>query len=254
MYQSSALTASGRRSRTPAVMAAPAVVILSTPSAPNPWRRSHNAATRAALSVSSASTSGSSTKSFSVPWPLAKIICATPSIRLETIPAASSSSARITRSGYLPPCLQCGVDDAGPARWVGCAHIEPVHPVVPAKPRPLPSHVAAGTQERLLPRGTQGFRVTFEAGFAECLEHLGVAQRARCGDTVAQAFAQECAYLVDQALLEHRVGTPDQTFIENRCVTVQPDDDGVPSRSADARRGRRERLAGELDDLKRPHG
>src|ERR1700677_597513 len=198
MYQSSVLTPSGRRSRTPAVTAAPAMVTLSTPSAPNPWRRSHNAATRAALSVNSASMSGSSTKSFSVPWPLAKI----------------------TRSGYLPPCLQCGVDNAGPVRWVGCAHIEPVHPVVPAKPRPLPSHVAAGTQERLPPRGTQGFRASFEAGFAECLDHLGVAQRARCGHPVAQALVQQCAHLVNQALLEHRVGAPDQTFIENRCVTV----------------------------------
>ena len=73
MYQSSAPTPSGRRSSTPAAVAAAAVVTRNTPSAPKPRRRSHNAATRTGLSVSSAPTSGSSTKSFWVPWPLAKI-------------------------------------------------------------------------------------------------------------------------------------------------------------------------------------
>src|ERR1700741_1653010 len=142
MYQSPAPTPSGRRSSTPAVAAAPAVVIRSTPSAPSPRRRSHTAATRAAVSVSSASRSGNSTKSFWVPWPLAKI----------------------TRSGYLPPRLQCAVDDAG-AVGGGFKGVEPMHAVVPTKPRPLPPHVAPGAHECLLPRLAQllGARACFRA-------------------------------------------------------------------------------------------
>ena len=45
----------------------PAVVTRSTPSAPSPRRRSHNAATTVGVSVSLASRSGSNTKSFCVP-------------------------------------------------------------------------------------------------------------------------------------------------------------------------------------------
>src|SRR5271166_801933 len=149
MYQSPAPTPSGRRSSTPAATAAPAVVIRSTPSAPNPRRRSHTAATREAVSVSTASRSGSSTKSFCVPWPLAKI----------------------TSSGYFPPRAHRAVDESG-AVCGGFDRVEPVHPVVATKPRPLPSHVASGAHVRLLPRLAQVFGVT--AG-VERRQHLGVA-------------------------------------------------------------------------------
>src|SRR6201997_5062906 len=149
MYQSFAPTPSGRRSSTPAVRAAPAVVIRSTPSAPNPRRRSHTAATPAAASVSSASRSGSSTKSFCVPWPLAKI----------------------TSSGYLPPRPHRAVDDAG-----AVGGVDPPHPVVPAKPRPLPSHVASGAHVRLLARVAELIR---PASGVQRREHLGIAQRTR---------------------------------------------------------------------------
>src|SRR6516165_7614897 len=189
MYQSFAPTPSGRRSSTRAVRAAPAVVIRSTPSAPNPRRRSHTAATRASVSTSSASRSGSSTKSFWVPCPLAKI----------------------TRSGYLPPRPQRAVDDAG---TIGTPsfRVEPVHPVVPAKPRPLPAHVASGAQVCLLPRITEFVGTTARV---ERRQHLRIPQGPRGGDPVAQALAQSCAYLVDQALIEHRVRAPSQSFIEN---------------------------------------
>src|ERR1700739_1273492 len=183
MYQSFAPTPSGRRSSTPAVRAAPAVVIRSTPSAPNPRRRSHTAATRAAVSVSSASRSGSSTKSFCVPWPLAKI----------------------TSSGYLPPGPHRAVDDAGA---VGGG--DPLHPVVPEKPGPLPSHVASGAHVRLLARTGELIRPS--AG-VERRQHLGVPQGARGGDPVAQALAQQPPHLVDQAQIEHRIGAHAQSFI-----------------------------------------
>src|ERR1700704_3583947 len=147
MYQSSALTPSGSRSSTPAVAAAPAGVTRSPPSAPTPRRRSHKAATREGDSATLASMSGSSTKSFWVPWPLAKI----------------------TRSGYVPPCPQCVLDES--AR----PGVEPMHPVIPPEPGPLPSHIAAGTDIGLLPRVPQ--LVGFRTG-VQCRDHLGVAQRA----------------------------------------------------------------------------
>src|ERR1700749_2683784 len=126
MYQSSLPTPSGIRSNTPAARAAPAVVTRSTPSAPRPRRRSHNADTAAGLSDSAASRSPSTTKSFWVPCPLAK---------------------RITCSGYVPPRPQRGVAVTGGGR------IQPVDPVVAAKPGSLPSHVAAGADERRLAGG-----------------------------------------------------------------------------------------------------
>src|ERR1700727_3327824 len=125
MYQSSALTPSGTRSSTPAASAAPAVVTRSTPSAPSPRRRSHTAATTAGVSVSAASKTASTTKSFWVPWPFAKI----------------------TRSGYVPPSPQRGVG------VTGGGGVEPVDPVVAAKPGPLPSHIATPADARRLPGG-----------------------------------------------------------------------------------------------------
>src|SRR6516162_2957494 len=159
MYQSLASTPSGRRSSTPAVTAAPAVVIRSTPSAPNPRRRSHTAATRAVVSTSPASRSGNSTKSFWVPCPFAKI----------------------TSSGYLAPGPQRAVDESD------ALGVEPMHPVVTTKPRPLPPHVAPGAQVGLLPRVAQFIR---PAAGVERRQYLGVAQGARGGDPVAQALVQ----------------------------------------------------------------
>src|ERR1700761_3577553 len=173
MYQSSAWTPSGTRSNTPAASAAPAVVTRSTPSAPRPRRRSHNADTTGGVSVSAASRSSNTTKSFWVPCPLAK---------------------RITCSGYVPP---------GPQRRVGvtgCGRIQPLNPVIAAKPRPLPSHVAARADERRLAGGV-AVSARIEVG-----ENLRVAQRPGRGDAVAQATAEQCGHLVDQACGEHRIG------------------------------------------------
>src|SRR6516164_943944 len=141
MYQSFAPTPSGRRSSTRAVRAAPA-----------------------AVSTSSASRSGSSTKSFWVPCPLAKI----------------------TRSGYLPPRPQRAVDDAGTI-GISSFRVEPVHPVVATKPRPLPPHVASGAQVCLLPRVAQ---LVGSTARVERRQHLGIAQGPRGGDPVAQALVQ----------------------------------------------------------------
>src|SRR6201998_2221339 len=153
MNQSVDLTPAGRRSSTPAATAASAVVIRNTPSAPNPRRRSHNAITRAVVSVSSAPTSGSSTKSFCVPWPLAKI----------------------TRSGYLPPRVHRVVDNADAVVLGRRARVEPAHPVVPANPRALPPHITASAHVRLLTRVAQWVgRPSFGAGIQR-REHLGVA-------------------------------------------------------------------------------
>src|ERR1700679_1197461 len=183
MYQSSARTPSGTRLSTPAASAAPAVVIRSTPSAPRPRRRAHNADTTAGVSVNAASRSSSTTKSFWVPCPLAK---------------------RITCSGYVPPRPQrrVGVTSRG--------RIQPVAPVIAAKPRPLPSHVAARADERRLARRV-AVSPPFEGG-----EDLRAAQRPGRGDAVAQATAEQSRHLVDQAFGEHCVSAPRQTLIESR--------------------------------------
>src|SRR6202046_678300 len=187
MYQSSARTPSGTRSSTPTASAAPAVVTRSTPSAPRPRRRSHNADTTAGVSVNAASRSSSTTKSFWVPCPLAK---------------------RITCSGYVPPRPQRRVGVTGRGR------IQPVDPVVAAKPGPLPSHVAARSDECWLAGG-----IAVTAG-VEVGENLRVAQRPRRGDAVAQTAARQRGHLVDQPLGEHRVGAQGQSLVEKLCVAI----------------------------------
>src|SRR5690606_37842702 len=136
-----------------AARAAPAVVTRSTPSAPSPRRRSHRAATPAGVNVNRASGSGSTTKSFSVPCPL----------------------ANLTASGYVPPGRQ------GPFDVVGGGAVQPDDPVVPAEPGPLPAHVAAGADEGAFPGLGQrlprrrlrcGTRPGVQRG-----QHLGVTQR-----------------------------------------------------------------------------
>src|SRR6202011_5177937 len=162
MYQSRGLSPSGRRARTPAATAASAVVTRSTPSAPRPRRRSHSAATPAATSDSFALTSTNSTKSFWVPWPLAKITC----------------------SGYVAPGPHRGVD--GPR--VG--PVEPADAVIPPEPRPLPAHVTPGRDERLLTRAGQR-RVAVGVGVVQRDDHLGVAKRPRRRHAVTQAAIQQ---------------------------------------------------------------
>src|ERR1700749_804178 len=190
MYQSSAVTPSGTRSSTPAASTAPAVVTRSTPSAPRPRRRSHNADTTAGVSVSLASRSGSNTKSFWVPWPL----------------------ANITRSGYVPPGAQRrGHNLRIISRPAG---IQPLDPVVTAKPRPLAPHVAAGADE-----GRFRCSVAVTAG-VEVSQNLRVAQRPRCGDAVTQPTVKQRNHFVDQSVGEHRLGTPGQSIIEKLCATI----------------------------------
>src|ERR1700754_2074864 len=187
MYQSSAWTPSGTLSSTPAASAAPAVVTRSTPPAPRPRRRSHNADIAADVSVSAASRSSSTTKSFWVPCPLAK---------------------RITCSGYVPPRPHRRVGVPGRSR------IQPVDAVIAAKPRPLPSHVAPRADERRL-AGRVAVSARIEVG-----ENLRIAQRPGRGDAVAQATAEQSGHLVDQAFGEHCVGTLRQTLIETLCVAI----------------------------------
>src|ERR1700754_4328728 len=157
MYQSPAETPSGSRSNTPAANAAFALITRSTPSAPRPRRRSHSAATAAGVNDSRPSGSGSSTKSFCVPWPL----------------------ANITFSGYVPPYPQRVVDVAerGP--------VEPRNAVVAAEPRPLTADVAASAEEGRLAGGRS------VAAAVEVVDDLRIAQRSRRGDTFAQAGVEQ---------------------------------------------------------------
>src|SRR6185503_407581 len=150
MYQSSAATPSGSRSNTPAASAAPAVVTRSTPSAPSPRRRSHSAATAAGASANSAATSGSSTKSFWVPWPLTNL-----------------TPPNVTWSGYVPPHPQGRIDVVLHAGRT----VQPSHAVVAAKPRPLPAHIATGPDEGAHPRLVE--LVGSPAGIQRG-QHLGV--------------------------------------------------------------------------------
>src|SRR5882724_9457736 len=143
MYQSPPLTPSGRRSSTPLATAFSAIHMRRSPSAPRPRRRSHSAATASGASCSFASTSANSTKSFSVPWPLAKITC----------------------SGYVPPGGDRVLDD------VGVSTVEPADPVIPTEPRPLATHVTTGADERRLAR-----RRTVATSF-KLSEHLCIPER-----------------------------------------------------------------------------
>src|SRR4051812_34514751 len=158
MYQSTGATPSGSRSITPAANAASALVTRSTPSAPRPWRRSHSAVTAAGVNDNRPSGSGnSSTKSFCVPWPLAKITC----------------------SGYVPPHPQSVLD------VIGVAAIEPADAVVAAEPRALAADIATGAEVgRLASRRPI-------AALVEVGDHVGVSQRARRGDALAQADVKQ---------------------------------------------------------------
>src|SRR5712675_2354780 len=213
MYQSPGATPSGSRSNTPDANAASALVTRSTPSAPRPRRRSHSAATAAGVNDCTPSGSGNSTKSFCVPWPLTNITC----------------------SGYVPPYPHRVIDVV-----VGAA-VEPGDPVVAAEPRPLAADIAAGTQESRL-ASVHAVPAAVEVG-----DHLGVSQRPRRGDAVAQASAEQRPHLADEAVGEHLVRPQRQPLVEKRCVPIQSDYRGVPSRRADHRRRRCERLSGELD-------
>src|SRR5829696_647245 len=143
MYQSPADTPSGSRSNTPALNAASARVTRSTPSAPRPRRRSHNAATAAGVNDDRPSGSGNSTKSFWVPWPL----------------------ANITSSGYVSPYPQCVL------HVLGRGAVEPADAVVAAEPRALAADIAAGAEKRRL-AGSRPVATLFEVG-----DHVGVSQR-----------------------------------------------------------------------------
>src|SRR6476469_3603935 len=215
MYQSSAATPSGNRSRP----ATPALVTRSTPSPPSPRRRSHNAATAAGVNDSRPSGSGSSTKSFCVPWPL----------------------ANSTRSGYVPPYPQRVLD------VVRGGAVEPRDAMVAAEPRALAADIAAGAEEGRLAGGRP------VAALVEIGEHLGISQSTRRGDSVAQARVQQSRCLADKTVGEHLVRPLHQPLIETSCVGIQSDDRGFPPRRADHRRRGREGLPGEFDDLQRAH-
>src|SRR3954470_18385535 len=215
MYQSPGCTPSGIRSRPAAV----AVVTRSTPSAPTPRRRSHSAATTAGVNGNWPSGSGSSTKSFCVPWPLANFTC----------------------SGYVPPYPQRVLDVAG------VAAVEPADAVVAAEPRSLAADVAPGAEER----GLAGARSV--AALVEVGDHLGVAQGPRRGDALAQPVFQQRLNLADEPVGEHLVRPPRQPLVEKCCVPIQSDNRRVPPRRADQGRRSREGLSGEFDDLQCPH-
>src|SRR6476659_5493000 len=156
MYQSPGSTPSGMRSRP----AAPARVTRSTPSAPRPRRRSQSAVTAAGVTDNRPSGSGNSTKSFSVPWPLANITC----------------------SGYVAPYPQRVFD------VVGSVPVQPNDAVVTAEPRALATDIAAGAEEGRLAGGRP------IAALVEVGEHLGISQSTRRGDSVAQAGVQQPGY------------------------------------------------------------
>src|ERR1700760_1902055 len=128
----------------------------STPSAPRPRRRWQRA--RTAGGPSRPSGSGSSTKSFSVPWPSTNSMAITP-------PAPSLRTRRgLTRQG----------DDVVDER--GRRRVEPPHPRVPAEPGALPAHEAAGRDDDPATGLGERIRVRLGAvlGAREHLEELPV--------------------------------------------------------------------------------
>src|SRR5688572_8676367 len=100
----------------------------SSPSAPTPRCRSQRATTMSAVRSTSPPGSGTITKSFPVPWPLAN-----------------------GRRSIVPSSAIAGDDGERPAGQVGRGAIQPDRALVAAEPGPLLADEAAGGPDRLLP-------------------------------------------------------------------------------------------------------
>ena len=170
-------------------------ITRSTPSAPMPACRSHSARTSAGDSDSTASRSGSTTKSFSVPWPLNAV-----------------------QSGHGP---RVGVQARSACSdQVGSAAVQPVN-----RGRPAGTRIAAGgrnarsartVSSTASPRSAISSPVVIEHG-----EQLLIAQRLGRGRAAPQARRQQRPDLVQKALRHHPIDPRLHPLVQ--VVAIQAD-------------------------------
>src|SRR5674476_373494 len=167
-------------SRTCGSAAACVATTRMTPSAPIPARRSVRRLTWSALRSREPLRSATSTKSFSVPWPLVK--CNSPVSVISPIVAHTTASRR--------------ADDV--ERTVGQLRVvipEPVDARIRTEPRPLAPGQPAGRDDRVL----DGLLGTEEA--VEVCQSLAVAESPGCGPALTQSGRVQVPYLIEQACL-----------------------------------------------------
>src|SRR5690606_13339367 len=211
-----------------------------TPSAPIPAYRSVIRRTVAASSVSrsTSSASGTSTKSFCVPWPLTKLMLVAIDVlvpfvriaRLRSVPAAR----RRSRSTIVSQRL---LHEVGGVEW------QPGDALVLAEPRMLAAGEAARSSHGLV------LRLLLAALAGQERQHLGIAEGATGRGPLPQALGLQPADLVDEPELPHPPDPQLDAFVEHRTRHVQADLDDVVVGVTPRRQRCGERSAGQLDDL-----
>src|SRR5665647_2318818 len=208
-----------------------------TPSAPMPALRSVIRRTCWAVTSWVPSRSATSTKSFSVPWPLVNR-----SSRMSVISA-------IVHLGHRPSHhrLSRRTDDV--ERVVDQSRVimvEPVDPRVRPEPRPLAASELAGCRDRVL----DGLLSTGET--VEVCQGLAVAKSLCRSATLPQAGRIQPLHLVEQADVPHLVNPGRDAHIKLRPRDPKADRDRGEQVFTGWHRGR-ERPAGDLDDLESPN-
>src|SRR5665647_914143 len=180
------------------------------PSAPIPARRSVRRRTSSAVTSREPSRSATSTKSFSVPWPLVK--CSTPGSVISPIVAHPTAPRRVRpHRGY---------DVQRPVGHLRVVIPEPVDARIRSEPRLLPPGKPAGRRDRVL----DGLLDTEEA--IQVRQRLAVAESLRCRPTLSQTGRVQTAYLLEQACVPHLVNSSRNARIEIWPGDTQPNRDG----------------------------
>src|SRR5450631_3720244 len=211
-----------------------------TPSAPIPARRSVRRRTWSAVTPREPSRSGTSTKSFSVPWPLVK--CSPPVSIISPIVAHGTAWRRAETLE-----LSAGADDVERALdQVRVVIPQPVDARVGAEPRLLAPGEPAGRGDRVLDR------LLGAEGAVEVCKRLAVAESpARCS-ALTQAGRVQTTHLFEQARVPHLMNPGIDTCVELRPRDQQAYRDGG-QQVLPGRQGGREGPPGELDDLEGPY-
>src|SRR5699024_4787207 len=205
-----------------------------TPSPPMPARRSARAATAAASRSSRPSGSSTTTKSFSVPWPLVN------SMRT-LIPRSLRPLCTSRRDRRLDPRDRL-LDEHVPG--IG---LEPADPLVAAEPGVLLPHQAACARDRLLDRLLAAHRAV------EHRQALLVADRPAGGAPRVPAPRPQGTHLREQTLLDHAVHPCGDPLVQQRAVHPQAQLHGGGVVVVGARQEGGEGAPGELTDLERAH-
>src|SRR3954471_2232063 len=186
--------------RTLSSVASPVRTTRMTPSAPSPACRSAIRCTWAGVSSREPSRSGTSTKSFSVPWPLVKRVM-----------------SAILRYAAQRPRIRLANRRERLVEQVGCLGVQPGDAWVRTEPRLLPACVAASGLCGVA-AGRHLVQFAVEDG-----DGLAVADGPAGGDTVAQSLRQERLRLAPEALPPHPLDPTVDVLDENLPLEAQPE-------------------------------